>query len=58
MAFALIGNAPSFTVMRRLQFSPDGTFEGPWVRHGLYRRMLRSDVSFLAPPELSQVHEI
>lgn len=43
VAFALIDNAPSFAVMRRLRFSPDGTFERPAGRHLLYRKELRSD---------------
>ena len=38
VAFALIGNAPSFAVMRRLRFSPDGTFERPAGRHALTAR--------------------
>lgn len=44
VAFALIGNAPSLAVMKRLQFTADGTFERPAGRHALYRKALRSDV--------------
>lgn len=43
VAFALIGNTPSFAVMGRLRFSPDGTFERPAGRHALYRKVLLCD---------------
>jgi [ribosomal protein S5]-alanine N-acetyltransferase len=44
VAFALISNAPSVAVMKRLAFKPDGTFERPAGRHALFRKELRSDV--------------
>ena len=38
--FAMINNAASFGVMRRLEFRPDGTFERPHGLQALYRKPL------------------